>query len=193
MPTSDRSRRASALSWLIAVFVALQVCSPAEAQSSKSRADEEWHGWQNLTIDGAAIAMFSTALALEGSDVGDFDNWLAVSAVCVFALGSPIIDAWHGNGGLALGSFGLRVVSGVLLLFGVVAHAIGCQHAYEEEEECNESGSAGWYVGGALVGLVAIALDAGLDREPRSTSNASLPIGLALRRDGALVSWRGVL
>ena len=193
MPTFDRWRRARALSWLFAVLAALLVCSQAEAQGSRPRAEEQWYGWQNLAIDGAAIALVSTSLALDATDALELGTnaWLYVFSSTVFALGSPIFDWAHGNVGLGFASLGLRLVSGVLMLLGRLAHALGCEVEDEESRPCGAG--AGYYAGGVVFGVAPIAIDGALDYEPVSTASASLPFGLVPHGDGALLTFRGTL
>ena len=195
-PTAHRWRRARTLCLLLVAFAALQLCSQAQAQSS-SRPQGEWFGWQNLAIDGAALAMFTTGLALEGAEVGSEDSrgWLFLISYSTFALGSPIVDWVHGNAGLGLGSLSLRLLTGVLLLVGLVSDILACEEVDGEdvpdEEKVPCSAGEGWLVAGAFGAIGAVILDSSLDRGKVSGRSASLPISLAVRRDGALLALRG--
>jgi len=190
--TSGPSRLRFAYISIIA-FALLISSTSVRAQGTRELEEAEWFGWQNLATDGAALALGVTGLALDAADVdvAGADGWLFGLGLVTFALGSPIVDFAHGNGRLALGSLALRLSAGLATLVGVIDNVLACENAREIGEPC--SAGYGWLALGGVLAAAAVVLDGVLDREPASRRDASLPIGLALREDGALLMLQGAL
>ena len=155
--------------------------------------EDEWYGWQNLATDGATLALGVTGLALDAADVdvSGTDSALVGLGLVTFVLGSPVVDFAHGNVRLGLGSLALRLSAGLSTLIGAFVNVFDCEEARENGESC--SAGYGWLAVGGVFAAVGVVLDGVFDREPTSRRDASLPIGLALRKDGALLVVQGAL
>jgi hypothetical protein len=191
MPTASSLGRTRSTWISIVAFALLTYSGTVHAQSTSEPEEEVWYGWQNLAIDGAAFAVAAGGLALEAAaEVQSTDGIWVAFAFVIFTLGSPIADFAHGNVGLGIGSLGLRLSASLLAVVGVFRHALGCED-YEPGESCTVG--HGWYALSAVLGVAAVALDGVLDSETVSRGAASLPIGLAVREDGALLTVQGAL
>jgi hypothetical protein len=67
---------------------------------------EEWYGYQNLIVDGAATAMIFGPLLL---DKGKPEGSIMLAGALTYIGGGPVVHWLHGNVGPGFGSFALRV------------------------------------------------------------------------------------
>jgi hypothetical protein len=132
--------------------------------SSASAAEPEpsrWYGGQTLATDGAAAALFVTAIFTNGSSTA-----LGLSAA-TYLIGAPIVHLANGEGGRAGGSFMLRVTA-PLLGAVIVSEAMrsepqSCSY-YGHSTDCNEDRQMqsffGALIGGTLGAVAASVTDA---------------------------------
>ncbi|HMI91055.1 MAG TPA: hypothetical protein VK509_06805 [Polyangiales bacterium] len=163
------------------------------AHSSPELEEEEWYGWQNLALDGCGLALFVTGMALQESATSSWDvnRWFVGAGLATFVLGSPIADWSHGNVELAIGSFALRAPAAAMAMWGWLQRAVGCESEEEDGRSCSQG--VAWLAAAGVFAAVAVALDGVLDREPGSRQVASLPLGFAVRENGALLMVQGAL
>lgn len=115
---------------------------------------EEWYGYQNLIIDGAATAMIFGPLLLER---GKPESSVMLAGALTYIGGGPVVHWLHGNVGPGFGSFALRVGLPVSAAFwGAIGGAMlmprNSSHGFET------GAAVGFFAGMAGASL----LDAGL-------------------------------
>jgi len=150
----------SALFWALLLSLAPDVCAaappaaeqlgdPPAAQSSASLTTRHWYGWQTFAADGAASALFLSAVA------DDHNSTLFTLSGLTFGLGAPAIHVSHGNWELALASLGLRFAG------PFVGAMIGSQSDSRASEAATSADrSSKWAITGVGIGgLVASAID----------------------------------
>jgi hypothetical protein len=99
---STRSAAALAASLLITGLVL-----PARAETTEGEPPGgfgRWYGWQTLTTDGLAMGMTLGSFAYNGDG-----NVVTLLGLGTFALGAPVVHAFHGRFQYAFGSLALRV------------------------------------------------------------------------------------
>ena len=150
----------SALFWALLLSLAPDVCAaappaaeqlgdPPAAQSSAPLTTRHWYGWQTFAADGAASALFLSAVA------DDHNSTLFTLSGLTFGLGAPAIHVSHGNWELALASLGLRFAG------PFVGAMIGSQSDSRASEAATSADrSSKWAITGVGIGgLVASAID----------------------------------
>lgn len=132
---------------------------------------ERWYGWQTLTADGVAGALFLGAVA------DDHNTALFGFSGLTFAVGGPAIHVAHGRWGVALGSFGMR------LLGPFVGAVIGAQADVKTSVDggpSNDTHGKWGPVGGAIGGLLVSVIDGAFIAYDRPVSNPAQPRGQLL-------------
>jgi hypothetical protein len=124
--------------------------------------EPRWYGWQNLAVDGGALAFSVAAAGVDSSDSpGGSENLtqaLLLGAVVGYGAGGPAIHLVHGHPWKALGSLGLR--GGLPVLGG----AIGLASATCPPPDGGDYGNCGLgeLIMGAAAGVViALVIDDG--------------------------------
>jgi hypothetical protein len=124
--------------------------------------EPRWYGWQNLAVDGGALALSVAAAGVDSSDSPSGSENLAqallLGAVVGYGAGGPAIHLVHGHPWKALGSLGLR--GGLPVLGG----AIGLASATCPPPGGGDYGNCGLgeLVMGAAAGVVmALVIDDG--------------------------------
>jgi uncharacterized membrane protein YdcZ (DUF606 family) len=120
-------------------------------------AEQEWYGWQTLTIDALALGMIITQAAIEDGPVV-----LSLVGLGTYVLGAPIIHFVHENEwaapslGLRLGSLALMVGGAVVALSGDCFIIFG-----ERPSSCDRREAIGvaLMIAGLVMVPVAITLD----------------------------------
>jgi hypothetical protein len=115
---------------------------------------EEWYGYQNLIIDGAATAMIFGPLLL---DRGKPEGSIMLAGALTYIGGGPVVHWLHGNVGPGFGSFAFRVglpVTGAFwgAIGGAMLMSRNASHGFET------GAAVGFFAGMAGASL----LDAGL-------------------------------
>jgi hypothetical protein len=108
------------------------------APAAQGETVREWYGYQNLGVDGAALALVFGGEALD-------DGTMFGAGLLGYALGSPIVHGHRGNGARAFGSAALRV--GLPLLGGAIGIAA--------DSDCRDSELCIAGVGVPLLGILA--------------------------------------
>jgi hypothetical protein len=121
----------------------------------EARAHERgvWYGWQTLILDTLAIGILS--LSIDASVPRN-------TAVGLLLFDAPIVHFAHGSSAAGFTSLTLRLLAGLAALLG------GVQVALAEDDHKSARGGYGLVLGGAVVGLSAVVLDAAVFAfEPR--------------------------
>jgi len=147
----------------LAVVAALAITFVPATARAERRVASEWYGWQNLSVDAAAL---STLAFVSRSRTNEEE--LAWAGVLLYAFGGPSVHWAHGNVGKGFGSLGLRtagpVVGGITL-----CAAMG------------DSGEFGCLAGLALGGLLGIGAAVAVDSAALAYDEVEIPRSYALR------------
>jgi len=94
---------------------------PAAVESGPTPTETRWYGPENVAVDALALGLGVFAIGL-GERSQTALATFGYASLGVYALGSPIVHAFHHDSlGTSLGSFGLRV--GLPLALGLVTYA----------------------------------------------------------------------
>ena len=155
-----------------------------------------WYGWQGLSVDAGASAMWLTSIALlsvDDSTVAGSERRettagaLMVAGGVAYMAGGPTTHWLHGRRWQALGSVGLR--GGIPVLGGLIGlNAATCPPPTGDYGNC---GLPELLLGAAAGAVVAMALDASLfawetprqDRKPQATLGLSPVLSSDGRRE----------
>ena len=106
----------------------------ADASAAGQKMERIWYGWQTLLLDAGALGAMGAAAGARDPSVA---SALAGISLSTYALGPPIVHAFHGNGETALKSGGMRLflppaaafagagIGGLVGLFGGAALGAG--------------------------------------------------------------------
>jgi hypothetical protein len=182
-----------------AVFVGLvpAVCSaapprgeqanePPAADSGPSRNARRWYGWQTLSVDGVAGALFLGAAA------ADHNTTLFGFSAVTFGFGAPALHMAHGNWELSLASVGLRIFAPFA---GALVGSTKDVHWVEDAAGGHDSSNKWTIVGAGIGGLVAAAVDGLLFAYDTRVPSTPPPRNQLLRADSfpqLLLLRRGV-
>lgn len=129
-----------------------------------------WYGWQNLLVDGAALALVPFA-----------EDDTAELVLGTYLFGGPIVHWSHGNVGRGFASLGLRVGTPLVLGFAL---ASTCEPG-GGEYDCLGALATGVLVGaGTAIVLDSIALAWEKEPVPASLAVGSVQLSPTLSTDG---------
>ncbi|HYQ15201.1 MAG TPA: hypothetical protein VEQ58_05580 [Polyangiaceae bacterium] len=127
--------------------------------------ERRWYGWQGLAVDGGAVVLGLTSIALLSKDdpYGSegrerFATMLGVVGAVGYGVGAPTFHLVHHRPWQALGSFALR--GGLPVVGGALGMSLAtCPPPTGDYGNC---GLPELLMGAAAGALVAVALDASL-------------------------------
>jgi hypothetical protein len=139
---------------------------PARAEPSPSE-QTTWYGWETLTADGAAIALFVAAGLLDEAKrkssppdptLGLLADAALATGIAAYVAGPPLMHIVRGNGKKTGASVALRLglpLAGAIT--GFVAGDVACTSNRDQEVSCPLiTGVLGFVAGG----ITAIVIDA---------------------------------
>lgn len=133
---------------------------PPHERESLPPSQRRWYGWQTLSVDGGAMALGLTALALASSDgPGHSENvaqGLVFGSAVAYAAGGPTVHLIHHRPWQALGSFGLR--AGLPFLTGTIG-LVSQTCPPPDGSEYGNCGLGGLIAGVAVGAVLAMVLD----------------------------------
>jgi hypothetical protein len=109
------------------------------------RTETHWYGWQNLTVDAAAVVMFVGAGSSNSSTLG-------YMGLGTYLAGSGIVHLGHERVGAAIGSVLLRAATPIV--GGMIGAATSSCHDNEDDEFCQFGAIAVGVLAGAVVAIV---------------------------------------
>jgi hypothetical protein len=149
--------------------------------------ERRWYGWQGLALDGGALTLGLTALALEASDSPNRESsagGVALAGAVVYGLGAPVVHVVHERPWQGLASLGMR---GALPVLGG-ALGLGLATCPPPTGDYGNCGAPEALLGVAGGALIAIALDATLlgweRRAVRGQAGFSLGLAPIVAADG---------